>query len=153
MNWIDYLLLVSALAGFLGGIAGAGIINMLVHLSAVAVCAAAGYTLAFPAEGGAAADTGHLIKGVVVFLICFAGWLAVKKAAGAIPGVKTAARIVDGLAGTAVAGAAAVIMVAAAAQRVDGVSVAAERSVVYQTVIAVAYPYGERAGGEIPWKK
>ena len=129
-----------------------GLINLLIHLSAVAACAMAGYIFASSSllTGGEAANMERLMTGALIFIVCFAGWLIIKKVAGKIPGVTAVMRLADGILGAAVLGAAAVITVAVAETRVPEVRLAAEQSVIYQKAFALA---SEASEGEPPWKK
>ncbi|MCY4046929.1 MAG: hypothetical protein OXF42_02305 [Candidatus Dadabacteria bacterium] len=150
MNWIDYAVSIATLAGFTAGVAGMGLINLLIHLSAVAACATAGYIFASSLTGGGAGGMERLMTGALIFIVCFAGWLTIKKIAGKIPGVTAVMRLADGILGAAVLGAAAVITVAVAETRVPEVRLAAEQSVIYQKAFALA---SEASEGEPPWKK
>lgn len=127
-----------------------GLINLLIQLSAVAACAAAGYIFASSLTGGEAAGAERLMTGALIFLVCFAGWLVIKKAAGKIPGATAVMRLADGILGAAVLGAAVVIAVAAAESKVPQVRLAAEQSAIYQKAFALA---SEASDGEPPWKK
>ena len=141
---------IAALAGFAGGIMGVGLINLLIHLSAATACAVAGYFLASSLTGEDAAVSSRLMSGVVLFIVCFAGWMVIKRVAGKIPGVTAAARLADGILGAAVLGTVAVVAVAIAESRVPEVHLAAEQSVIYKKAFAFA---SEAAHGGVPWKK
>ena len=147
MNWIDYMAAAFALCGFGAGLAGAGLLGLSARLVAVAVSAAAAYTLADTVAGPETSFEGRLVAGAVLFALCFLGLTMAAKIADLIPGTASVVRIADGIVSAAVAAAAALLITEAASVRFAEIESAKSRSALYAKIHTAAEE------GGIPWKR